>query len=272
MPHPILQPQLVYNAGQFGARGMMDDDALLALWEQEEREPFAGWDFSYLDGRYNEESPDWSYDALVRAALAQAESVLDMGTGGGEKLLEFAGALPADTVATEGYPPNIPVARANLQPHGIEVVAYDCEHDARMPFPDHRFELILNRHEAYDAREIARVLRPGGVFCTQQVDGRDMEDLYALFGVKTAYGHVTLANFRQEIEAAGLTVQAALDWKGKATFADVGALVYFLHAVPWEAPRDFSARRYREPFQALHQRPRIEVSTRRFFLQAVKPG
>lgn len=74
---------------------------LLDLWRREQQEPFEGWDFSYLAGRYFEGEPPWYYDALARLALTSAtSSVLDMGTGGGEKLLELVDALPADTVAT----------------------------------------------------------------------------------------------------------------------------------------------------------------------------
>jgi len=30
---------------------------LVANWEREEREPFTGWDFSHLAGRWHEEQP-----------------------------------------------------------------------------------------------------------------------------------------------------------------------------------------------------------------------
>jgi hypothetical protein len=46
--------------------------------------PFAGWDFSYLNGRWHEETPPWSYTELVRGVLPQVDSLLDLGTGGGD--------------------------------------------------------------------------------------------------------------------------------------------------------------------------------------------
>src|SRR5271154_4656541 len=100
----------------------MDDQGLIAAWQAEEQQPFQGWDFSHLDGRWHEDQPPWSYDGLVRALLPPADSLLDIGTGGGEQLLAFKDVLPARTVATEGYPPNFPIAQANLEPHEIEVV------------------------------------------------------------------------------------------------------------------------------------------------------
>lgn len=248
----------------------MNEEMLLRNWEREAQQPFQGWDFSYLQGRYHEETPPWSYEKRVRALLPGAASLLDMGTGGGEKLLEFRSLFPPLTVATEGYAPNIPVAAATLNAYGAQVIPYDSERDARMPFADASFQVIINRHESYAADEIARVLTPNGVFCTQQVDGRDLDDLHAVFGVQTAYPHVTLENFRYDLEATGLRLQAAFDWQGKMTFADVGALVYYLHAVPWQAPPDFSVRRYKDELLALHRRTALEFTIRRFLLQVVK--
>lgn len=247
----------------------MDNQQLIELWKTEAARPFQGWDFSYLQGRYSEEPLSWSYETEVRALLKTADAVLDMGTGGGEKLLEFRDALPPNTVATEGYPPNFPIAQANLAPHGISVVRYDSETDSRMPFDDGTFDLILNRHESFDAPEVFRVLRPGGVFLTQQVDGRDMADLYAIFNYVLNYPHITLANCRQSLEAAGLVVERADDWLGKVNFTDVAALVYFLRAI---IPDYFSVERFLPQLFELHQQPKpLQFSIRRFLLQARKP-
>src|SRR5262249_29304769 len=155
-------------------------------------QPFEGWDFSYLHGRCHEDQPPWSYERIVRDLLRDADSVLDLGTGGGEKLLEFRDVLPPNTVATEGYAPNVPVARANLEPQGIRVVEYNIDEESRMPFDDASFGLIHSRHEAYDAREIARILKPGSIFLTQQVDGRELDDFLAVFGQHSGYLHVNL--------------------------------------------------------------------------------
>lgn len=248
----------------------MDDDTLLAQWRREEQQPFAGWDFSYLEGRHVEEQPPWSYDALVRALLPGADSLLDMGTGGGERLSSFADAFPPRTVATEGYPPNVPVARANLAPLGVEVVEYDIERHPRMPFPDATFDAAINRHEAYDAREVARILKPGGRFLTQQVDDRDLADLYSQFGAAIADPPVRLDYCVGLIREAGLTVERAEEWQGHATFAEVGAVVYFLHAVPWGAP-DFSVDRYASALLDLHRRGSLTFSIGRFVIQARRP-
>lgn len=246
-------------------------ELLLSTWRAKFEQPVAGWDFSELDGRYVEQQPPWSYDDLARDVLSGATSALDMGTGGGEVLGRLLDVLPPDTVATEGWPPNVPVARAALEPHGIEVVEYDVERDARMPFDEGRFDLVLNRHEAYDPVEVHRVLRPGGRFLTQQVDGRDFEETQQLFGHHSAYPDITLANLRAQAESAGLVVEQAREWRGQARFADVATLVRYFAFVPWEVPDDFSVDRYADELLALHRTARpLTFTQRRFYLLARK--
>ncbi|NBE95548.1 class I SAM-dependent methyltransferase [Nonomuraea sp. KC401] len=101
----------------------------------------------------------WDYAGMVRERLPGTASLLDLGTGGGELLASLA-PLPPRTVATEGHPPNVPVARRRLEPLGVEVVAAGGE--GTLPLPTGAFELIVDRHEAYDPHEVRRLLAPGG--------------------------------------------------------------------------------------------------------------
>ncbi len=91
----------------------------LALWQQEEQAPFVGWDFFYLEGRMTEERPPWSYEARAAEVLQRTTSVLDMGTGGGERLLKLREHWPAKVVVTEDYPPNVRLATERLSPLGV---------------------------------------------------------------------------------------------------------------------------------------------------------
>lgn len=250
----------------------MNDRELIAQWQAEEAQPFQGWDFSYIADRYHEEEPPFSYVQIARELVTGTQSVLDLGTGGGEVLLSLRDTLPANTMATEGYAPNIPIARANLEPHGIKVIAYNIDVEPQMPFPDATVDVVLDRHEAYDSAEVARILRSGGVFLTQQVDGRDIADLLAVFGKQPEYLHVRLENCRKQLEDAGMIIERAEDWAGKVTFDDIGALVYFLHAAPWSAPDDFSVERYADQLLQIYKtRQPITFTTRRFLIQARKP-
>lgn len=263
----------------------MSDASLLAAWRREEAAPFKGWDFGHIAGRYREESLPWSYEELAHGLMRGARSALDLGTGGGEVLASLHDALPPLTVATEAYLPNAAVADGTLRRLGVRVVAYGTDPAAPpcsavqdsappLPFRADSFEVALARHEAYDAREVARVVAPGGTFLTQQVYGGSYADLLARFGVLPKWPAVTEADLAQELIGAGLRLDWGDSWWGTIAFADVGALVYYLKAIPWLVP-DFSVDRF-EPILVQLQRElerdgALRFREGRFVIRATKP-
>ena len=243
---------------------------LVAQWKKEEQIPFKGWDFSYLEDRLFIEEPPWSYERLAQQFMRSAQSMLDMGTGGGEELSSLA-PFPKKTVATEGYAPNVALARKKLEPLGITVV--DVAKENPLPFQNKTFDLILNRHEAFDAQEVHRLLKPKGIFLTQQVGGDDLQDLISLFSAKRTYD-VRIQPSQDAITRAGFTIKEAQEWRGKFEFKDVSAVVYYLKAIPWIVP-GFSVAKYRSQLTALQKqvdagRPLVFTQSR-FYILAQKP-
>ena len=248
----------------------MTSDALLEAWRRDAAAPFAGWDFSYLDGRMIEGEPPWSYPDLARAAVAQAHDVLDIATGGGEVLASFA-PFPGRATAVEGYAPNLPVARARLAPLGVQV--FEANTASGMPFADAAFDLILNRHGGFRAGEMHRVLKPGGAFLTQQVGGDNLDDLAAAFSARLAYPDNTLTRTAEAFAALGCDVEVAQAWRGRVSFADVGALAYFLTAIPWVID-GFDVETHAETLARLHRRLQadgpLQFTYSRFLLRTVR--
>src|SRR5713226_6544831 len=121
---------------------MMDDPEFDRLLAEAMAAPFSGWDFSWLEGRRVEEEDTettWDYDERARKRIQSAASLLDLGTGGGERLSRL-GPFPPFAVATEAYGPNVPVATRRLQPLWVQVVrTHPGVHDSRGPQPDGRF-------------------------------------------------------------------------------------------------------------------------------------
>lgn len=251
---------------------------LLTSWRAEERSQPDGWDFSSLNGRMTESSEPWDFAAIYRDNLRDRDHVLDIGTGGGEYLLRFADLLPVDTVATEGWSQNVPVARANLAAYRIQVVEYAAPEDepdsVRMPFADDRFDLVLNRHESYSALELARVIEPGGTFVTQQVASDECGELDEIFGdARPRPPDVRLDSARAALEAAGFEVTESAETRGEYVFDDVASLIAYWQLVSWETPDDFSVDNYAHTLLDLHRRTSggpVRLTRKRFWLKAVR--
>lgn len=250
----------------------MGGDQLIDQWKRDAAAPFEGWDFAYLDDRMVEDEPPWSYIDLARSAAAQAQAhdILDIATGGGEVFASLA-PFPGRATAVEGYVPNIAVARRRLAPLGVEV--FQGNTASGMPFVDGAFDLILNRHGGFRAAEMHRVLKPGGVFLSQQVGGDNLDDLTAAFGARLAYPDNTLARACEDFTALGCEIQRSETWRGPVTFAEVGALIYFLKAIPWVIA-DFDVERCRDVLASLHRqlqagRP-LRFTYSRFLIQTKK--
>lgn len=148
------------------------------------------------------------------------------GNQGGEKLLEFKEVFPPRTVVTEGYPPNLRLARERLEPLGVEVVEANDSLQQVLPFEDNSFDLVIDRHTAFNIAEVERVLAPGGTFLTQQVDGRNLSDLSAAFGCEQPWTFFTLDFVLEKIKATNLIVEHTQEWTGRTIFKDIGAVVY----------------------------------------------
>ena len=248
----------------------MTADHLREKWARDAAAPFQGWDFSYLKERVVEEVPPWDYLALAKAAVGRASDILDVATGGGEIFSSLA-PFPAPATAVEGHEPNLPVARRRLEPLGVQVFQGNTR--SGMPFGDGAFDLVLNRHGGFKAAEMHRILKPRGVFLTQQVGGDNLADLASAFGATLPYPDNVLKRVRDDLVELGCEISRAEEWRGDLTFLDVGAVVYFLKTVPWVV-QGFDLDRHFGALQALQaelQRGRsLRFTFTRFLIEAVK--
>jgi SAM-dependent methyltransferase len=231
-----------------------------------------GWDFSWLDGRATEERPSWGYAKLLGRRMAAARAALDVQTGGGE-ILAGVPVLPPMTVATESWPPNLELAASRLRPRGAYVVADDEK--PRLPFANGVFDLVSSRHPvATWWAEIARVLRPGGTYFSQQVGPWSVAELTDYFyGPHDGSGRDP-EQARQAAESAGLEVVDLRFERLRMEFRDIGAVIYFLRKVIWIVP-GFSVARYQDKVRELHDRIEAEgpfvAHSSRFLIEARRP-
>ncbi len=249
----------------------MSNARLDDLLVEAETQPFSGWDFSWAADRMTVAPPGWDFAATVERYARNSPDLLDMGTGGGEWLAGLT-YRPPRTVATEGWPANLPVAQDRLAPLGIEVFDAGGGPDnvdqpietsvppgkasGALPFGDSSFHLITNRHESYVAAEVGRILTPDGHFVTQQVGSGFTDDFRRALNLPIAEDHRPrwdLSFASRQLTAVGLQVIESGEGSETQTYADAAALAWYLLAVPWTV-EEFSIPVYREQLHRLQER------------------
>jgi SAM-dependent methyltransferase len=237
-------------------RDTRSDEEILSWLQSEYDYPFEGWDFSYVsDTRRLMRGFDfWDYPTIAASAAGRSQTVLEQGTGGGErfgKILEAA-AFTGRAYGTEGYAPNVLKARERLSAFNVEVI--DVSEDAEtVPIEDGTIDLVLNRHSGFLFKEHLRLLRPGGAVVTQQVGGLTNRVIHEVLGapMEDTSSVTMMEGHRSDAMEAGFEIIVAAESFPVTAYTDVGALVYVLKAVPWQI-LDFFVDRYAEPLLRLH--------------------
>jgi len=237
------------------------------------KQGFTGWDFGYLTktSRMQEFPLPWNYYNTVLPYVREADSLLDMGTGGGEFLTNLV-PFPKFAFATEAYEPNVQVAKQRLEPYGVEVVRIGM--DDLLPFEADSFQLIINRHESYLPSELQRILKARGRFITQQVGGWNDQEFNDILGAPPSeYFDWNLARAISELSGAGLQVDYSDELITATRFYDMGAVLYYLKIIEWQI-KDFSVERYRDGLEEIYRRIEangyLDVTCHRFILAASK--
>ena len=215
----------------------MTTNELTSLWKEEERiAHIHGWDFSHIADRYTEPYDlPWDYQETVLQYLTPEMKLLDIDTGGGDFLLSLNHPCE-NTAATENFSPNVALCRKTLLPLGIDFQPADGKDI--LPFEDNRFDIVINRHGDFNASEIQRILKPGGLFITQQVGAENDRELVMLLCGETPlpfpeqYLNITVQKFQD----AGFEILRAEEAFRPIRFFDVGALVWFARIIQWEFP------------------------------------
>lgn len=233
---------------------------------------FSGWDFKFISERLKESPTSWNYAQIVRDHIKPDIYLLDMDTGGGEMLSSLQ-PLPYHTYATEGYPPNVPVARNRLEPLGVKVI--QIWGDDLLPFKNGLFDLVINRHGSFIATELNRVLNPGGIFITQQVGGRNNFELNELIQEKPEFkfSYWTLDWAIKQLTDAGLQILDQREEFPETIITDIGALVFHLKVISWQIA-DFSVEKYYNKLVKIHnmikEKGDLRIKSHRILIVAKK--
>lgn len=232
-----------------------------------------GWDFSHLKTR--EEGQGWDFFQEVLKKVRSGNSVLDIGTGGGERILKIAQHF-GFVYGIDHSPSMINTANENLRKTKLDNVKFLLMDSSNLDFPDSYFDIVTNRHCGFNPAEVFRVLKKGGYFFTQQVSEGDQVNIKKAFGRGQAYGvkDGTLKNkYLKQLKKLGFRKISAFDYDSKLIYKTDKDYIFLLRYTP--TIPDFGKRKndleiLRKFIEKNKTEKGIETNSKRFMIIAVK--
>lgn len=181
-----------------------------------------GWDFS----RMNTVHPPtpWDYTAIVRSLLRPTDSIIDIGTGGGERLLELR-TNARSLLGVDSDDQMIIRARTNSDAIGAMNVHFAVGTGREVEGP---FDMAINRHASIEPHIVHRLLAPGAPFITQQVGEHNMANVKAAFQRLDQGGPTVQPAMFTE---TGFTVQRFAEYNVDYVIRDIDSLIFWLQAL-----------------------------------------
>ena len=138
-----------------------------------------GYDFS--DVKVKNEGVLWYFYKEVKKLSNKDSLVLDIGTGGGERVLKLANYVRF-LVGIDISENMIKTAIKNAEIKGINNVFFYVMDSDDIKFPDGFFDIISCRLSYFNCREVARLSSKNGIFITQQAGEDDKINIKKFFG------------------------------------------------------------------------------------------
>ena len=154
-------------------------------YELEYYDEVKDWNFDEFEIE-SEDVTNWDMFQEIQKVVKKDSRILDLGTGGGEKLLKYFPDC-AEILGTDLSSEMIKTAQANLKRSGRENITFRVMDNLKMDVPDDYFDVVVARHTVTDPKQILKCLKKGGYFFIEGVDKYDCHSLKRLFGRGQAY-------------------------------------------------------------------------------------
>jgi len=191
-----------------------------------------GWDFSKL--KVKSEGEKWDFYKKVIEKCQQDYLLLDIGTGGGERVLEISSNFLL-VVGIDLSESMVNTANSNLQKSQSKNVRFFQMNVKKLDFPNDFFDIVSCRHSNFFADEVSRVLVDEGVFLTQQVSESDKLNIKQAFGRGQSFGikdGTAKENYVEHLEEAGFSKIQTSDYDAKEWYESPEDLIFLLRNTP----------------------------------------
>jgi ubiquinone/menaquinone biosynthesis C-methylase UbiE len=203
-----------------------------------------GWDFSKI--KITTEGEKWDFYQEVLKRCKNSDLLLDIGTGGGEKVLKIASSLLL-LIGIDKSREMIKTANRNLEKSQLSNVRFFQMDAKEIMFPDGFFDVVSCRHANFFPKEVARVLIDRGIFLTQQVSEADKMNIMQAFGRGQSFGIKDGTAKRQYIESlkkVGFSDVESFDYDAYEFYHTAEDLIFLLRNTPiipdfGKQPEDF---------------------------------
>ena len=148
-------------------------------------ERIGNWNFDDIRC-VTERVTDWEFYDQIKTHTTNTSLCLDIGTGGGEKVLKFYPEVGM-IIATDFSGEMVKTALENLKQYPNKRVKFVQMDNLNMKVPNNSIDLVSARHTVIDAKQIYDAIVPGGVLVIEGVDKKDCWEMKELFGRGQAY-------------------------------------------------------------------------------------
>lgn len=150
---------------------------------------------------FYEEIKDWNFDnfniesesltnfdmyQFLRNVSNKESKILDLGTGGGEKLLKFFPEVK-EILGTDYSEAMIITANKNLLTSNRKNITFRVMDNLKMDVPKNYYDIVVARNTVTDPKQIYNVLKKDGYLIVHGVDKYDCHELKLIFGDGQAF-------------------------------------------------------------------------------------
>lgn len=200
--------------------------------ELEYYEKMKNWDFSKFEIE-TESFTNWELYEKLNEVANENSVILDLGTGGGEKVLECFPECK-EILGTDLSKEMIKTAIYNLNKSGRKNISFRIMNNLEMDVPENYFDIVVARNTVTDPLQIYKCLKKGGFLLIHGVDMFDCHNLKLMFGKGQSFNDrkpISIIDYENVLKAGFKDVELVPIYK-REYFKNKDLFIGFLNKVP----------------------------------------